>query len=232
MPICMAQEEIFFNDINVDKKEIIVARTISGLEFDADYIRVLPGQYIGYVAGSAETHFSYFHESRIANTWTFYKSIGLGNAFYHIRIYDGNPSGEYGSDPGSKVFRYEMSLDLKLEPRWYFDHRLRYRHNKSTRNNSGWFLSLPLTISTNLLRQPVDGINTQWFPEQLSISIIAPPTIGYRNSFAENWFIEASLGYIPYWTWWQKDFTVISAKQIGVFSADSFNSELKIAYTF
>jgi len=232
MPICMAQEEVFFNDINVDKKEIKVARTISGLGFDADFIRVLPGQYIGYIAGSVETHFSYFHESRIANTWTFYKSIGLGNAFYHIRIYDGNPSGGYGSDPGSKVFRYEMSLDLKLEPRWYFDHRLRYRHNKSTRNNSGWFLSLPLTISTNLLRQPVDGINTQWFPEQLSISIIAPPTIGYRNSFAENWFIEASLGYIPYWTWWQKDFTVISAKQIGVFSADSFNSELKIAYTF
>lgn len=233
MPICMAQEEVFFNDINVDKKEIKVARTISGLEFDADFIRVLPGQYMGYVAGSVETHISYFHENRIANNWTFNKSIGLGNSLFHYLIYEYNPSsGGYGYSMGSKVYQYELSLNLKLEPRWYFDQRLRYIHNKSTRNNSGWFLSLPLTLSTDLLRQPVAVINAHWVPEQFVVSIMAPPTIGYRNSFAKNFFFEINVGYIPYRAWWQNGLTITSAKQIGVFSADSFNSELKIAYTF
>jgi len=231
VPLCKAQEEIIFNNLHVDKHEIKVAKVIQGFEFSTDFIRVLPGRYEGYLFGSVETHFRYFHENRIANTWTLNKSVGLGNAFYRIYEYhcDGTP---WGYIQGDDVYQYTLSLDLKIEPRWYFDQRLRYRHNKKTRNNSGWFLSVPLTLSTNPYQQPVEGSPSQWLTEGLYINITAPLTIGYRNSFAKNWFLEVNAGYIPLRAWYYDGlFITKSARKIGAFSADSFNSELKIAYT-
>ena len=232
-PICNAQEEIIFNKQNIDKKDIKVSRTLQGLEFNMDFIRIFPGRYMGYKFGSIETHLNYFHESRIASTWTLFKSIGIGNTFYNKRIYNITAPSGYGSDVITEQYNYELSLNLKIEPRWYFDQRQRYRENKSTRNNTGWFLSLPLMFSTNLIQQPVAGSSAGWFPEKFTADIMAPPTIGYRNSFAENLFIEVSAGYIPVRSsFYNGAFYMRSAKKVGAFSADSFNSELKVAYTF
>lgn len=232
-PICNAQEEIIFNKQNIDKKDIKVSRTLQGLEFNMDFIRIFPGRYMGYKFGSIETHLNYFHESRIASTWTLFKSIGIGNTFYNKRIYNITAPSGYGSDVITEQYNYELSLNLKIEPRWYFDQRQRYRENKSTRNNTGWFLSLPLIFSTNLLQQPVPGSPAGWFPEKFTVNIMAPPTIGYRNSFAENLFIEVSAGYIPVRSsFYNGAFYMRSAKKVGAFSTDSFNSELKVAYTF
>jgi len=232
-PICNAQEEIIFNKQDIDKKDIKVSRTLQGLEFNMDFIRIFPGRYMGYKFGSIETHLNYFHESRIASTWTLFKSIGIGNTFYNKRIYNITAPSGYGSDVITEQYNYELSLNLKIEPRWYFDQRQRYRENKSTRNNTGWFLSLPLMFSTNLIQQPVAGSSAGWFPEKFTADIMAPPTIGYRNSFAENWFMEANVGYIPTRVWLRNgEFHMKSATKIGLFSADSFNSELKVAYTF
>ena len=232
-PICNAQEEIIFNKQDIDKKDIKVSRTLQGLEFNMDFIRIFPGRYMGYKFGSIETHLNYFHESRIASTWTLFKSIGIGNTFYNKRIYNITAPSGYGSDVITEQYNYELSLNLKIEPRWYFDQRQRYRENKSTRNNTGWFLSLPLMFSTNLIQQPVAGSSAGWFPEKFTVNIMAHPTIGYRNSFAENLFIEVSAGYIPVRSsFYNGAFYMRSAKKVGAFSADSFNSELKVAYTF
>ena len=232
-PICNAQEEIIFNKQDIDKKDIKVSRTLQGLEFNMDFIRIFPGRYMGYKFGSIETHLNYFHESRIASTWTLFKSIGIGNTFHNKRIYNITAPSGYGSDVITEQYNYELSLNLKIEPRWYFDQRQRYRENKSTRNNTGWFLSLPLMFSTNLIQQPVAGSPAGWFPEKFTVNIMAPPTIGYRNSFAENLFIEVSAGYIPVRSsFYNGAFYMRSAKKVGAFSADSFNSELKVAYTF
>ena len=232
-PICNAQEEIIFNKQDIDKKDIKVSRTLQGLEFNMDFIRIFPGRYMGYKFGSIETHLNYFHESRIASTWTLFKSIGIGNTFHNKRIYNITAPSGYGSDVITEQYNYELSLNLKIEPRWYFDQRQRYRENKSTRNNTGWFLSLPLMLSTNLIQQPVAGSPAGWFPEKFGLEIMAPPTIGYRNSFAENLFIEVSAGYIPVRSsFYNGAFYMRSAKKVGAFSADSFNSELKVAYTF
>ena len=232
-PICNAQEEIIFNKQNIDKKDIKVSRTLQGLEFNMDFIRIFPGRYMGYKFGSIETHLNYFHESRIASTWTLFKSIGIGNTFHNKRIYNITAPSGYGSDVITEQYNYELSLNLKIEPRWYFDQRQRYRENKSTRNNTGWFLSLPLMFSTDLIQQPVAGSPAGWFPEKFTVNIMAPPTIGYRNSFAENLFIEVSAGYIPVRSsFYNGAFYMRSAKKVGAFSADSFNSELKVAYTF
>ena len=39
-PICNAQEEIIFNKQDIDKKDIKVSRTLQGLEFNMDFIRI------------------------------------------------------------------------------------------------------------------------------------------------------------------------------------------------
>ena len=233
-PICNAQEEIIFNKQNIDKKDIKVSKTIQGLEFGMDFIRILPSSGKGgYEFGSMETHLNYFHESRITSTWTLNKSVGIANAFYRTLTNENILPGGYGSSTQVEKYFYNLTLQLKVEPRWYFDQRQRYRENKSTRNNTGWFLSLPLMLSTNLIQQPVAGSPAGWFPEKFGLEIMAPPTIGYRNSFAENLFIEVSAGYIPVRSsFYNGAFYMRSAKKVGAFSADSFNSELKVAYTF
>ena len=233
-PICNAQEEIIFNKQNIDKKDIKVSKTLQGLEFGIDFIRILPSSGKGgYEFGSMETHLNYFHESRIASTWTLNKSVGIANAFYRTLTNENILPGGYGSSTQVEKYFYNLTLQLKVEPRWYFDQRQRYRENKSTRNNTGWFLSLPLMFSTDLIQQPVAGSPAGWFPEKFTVNIMAPPTIGYRNSFAENLFIEVSAGYIPVRSsFYNGAFYMRSAKKVGAFSADSFNSELKVAYTF
>ena len=233
-PICNAQEEIIFNKQDIDKKDIKVSKTLQGLEFGIDFIRILPSSGKGgYEFGSMETHLNYFHESRIASTWTLNKSVGIANAFYRTLTNENILPGGYGSSTQVEKYFYNLTLQLKVEPRWYFDQRQRYRENKSTRNNTGWFLSLPLMLSTNLIQQPVAGSPAGWFPEKFGLEIMAPPTIGYRNSFAENLFIEVSAGYIPVRSsFYNGAFYMRSAKKVGAFSADSFNSELKVAYTF
>ena len=233
-PICNAQEEIIFNKQNIDKKDIKVSKTIQGLEFGMDFIRILPSSGKGgYEFGSMETHLNYFHESRITSTWTLNKSVGIANAFYRTLTNENILPGGYGSSTQVEKYFYNLTLQLKVEPRWYFDQRQRYRENKSTRNNTGWFLSLPLMLSTNLFQQPVVSSISGWFPEKFTVNIMAPPTIGYRNSFAENLFIEVSAGYIPVRSsFYNGAFYMRSAKKVGAFSADSFNSELKVAYTF
>ena len=233
-PICNAQEEIIFNKQNIDKKDIKVSKTLQGLEFGIDFIRILPSSGKGgYEFGSMETHLNYFHESRITSTWTLNKSVGIANAFYRTLTNENILPGGYGSSTQVEKYFYNLTLQLKVEPRWYFDQRQRYRENKSTRNNTGWFLSLPLMFSTDLIQQPVAGSPAGWFPEKFTVNIMAPPTIGYRNSFAENLFIEVSAGYIPVRSsFYNGAFYMRSAKKVGAFSADSFNSELKVAYTF
>ena len=124
-PICNAQEEIIFKIQNIGKKDIKVSRTLQGLEFNMDFIRIFPGRYMGYKFGSIETHLNYFHESRIASTWTLFKSIGIGNTFYNKRIYNITAPSGYGSDVITEQYNYELSLNLKIEPRWYFDQRQR-----------------------------------------------------------------------------------------------------------
>jgi len=228
--LCNAQEEVFFNNTNINKKDIKIEENISGIDFNTDLVRILPGQYMGLAAGSIETQINYFHENRIADTWSLYKSIGLSNSFYNSFIRIG--SDPYGYEQTETKYLYGMALELKIEPRWYFNYKSRYMGNMNTRNNSAWFLSLPLSISTNIMNQTPNG-GYQWITDNFNMSIISPLTIGFRNAFSKSCFIEASIGYIPLRAWFYNgNFLVKSADKIGLLSADSFNSEIKFGYTF
>jgi hypothetical protein len=232
LTLLSAQEEAFFNELNVDKSEIKISKQISGLIVDFDFVRLLPGTYMGLKAGSVETQISYFHENRIANTWSLFKSVGFGNSvFNRIEVID-DPN--HGYQPTTIYrYQYELTLNMRIEPRWYFSYKNRHVHQKKIINNTGWYLSLPLSVKTMLLHEPVNNLRKSWLPDGLNVNITAVPTIGYRNSFENRWLFEVNLGYIPYHIDFNgKQFFTNSARRIGYLSADSFNSEVKIAFTF
>jgi hypothetical protein len=229
----IAQDEIYFNNLDVDKKEIKVASQIRGIEFGNDFATLFPTRYYGYLSGSVETHLGIFHENRIGNIFTFNKYLGLNNAMYHIKVFDGSAEDNYVSYTDRKTYAYELSAELRLEPRWYFGLRSRYRHNQSVANNAGWFLSLPFTFTGDILYQPVYKNDDRWLADKLWLKLVSPPTLGYRSPLGKRLFLEASAGYIPIRLWYfDGEFLWRTASKIGAFSSDSFNFNIKVAYTF
>lgn len=240
--LCLAQKEIIFNDPAADKSQIKVAPSLMGVDFSFDPLMVFAPERSGRTFGTIETHLRFFHENRIANRWTLNKSIGFTNTFDRLpRLIEIPFEGgiAYGGS-GDYQYRYNLSLQMMVEPRFYFSYVNRYRNSKVTEHNSGWFLAFPLTVSTLLYQQPY-GLYTQSFSLQATL----PISIGYRKSLSKNLFFEANAGYFP-WTLsiWRgnvnypgetpinKTITTFKYQGYSHFSLNNFNAEIKIAYTF
>lgn len=233
--ICVAQEEIFFNDINIDKKDIKVNKKLHGFEFGLDVLRIFPSQYYARNFGSIVSSVNYFHENRIAQTMTLNKSIGFENSFYNQKLRNNNQTGNgYSSSAYSSEskFRYNMSIYAIVEPRWYFGHIRRYIEDKSIENNSGWFLSLPIVLSSNIV-QYHEIKQSSLYKVNFNFTVAIGPNIGYRSSLSENWFFEASLGYTPInFRYNDTDIYGLLRSRLPseILTLDSYRSELKIAY--
>lgn len=229
-----AQREVFFNELDVDNSEIKISSKVTGLDFNLDYMRLLPEKYLGLKMGSIESRVNFFHENRIANTLSLYKSVGLVNSAFNKMVIADFPDPSFGVDNHSDYkYQYELSLNLRIEPRWYFDYKYRHRNNKNVRNNSGWYLSLPISANTLLLHEPVNFDQDGWIPEQLTLTIKTPPTIGFRNAFSDRWFFEMNLGYLPFHFGVNGGrFFKSDTRQNSLFSASNFNSEIKVAFVF
>lgn len=176
---CFSQKEIVLNDVTVSRKSI-KARNVQGATFSFNPLLLAANL-------SIETNLSYFHENTLGSTWTLYKSIGVSNSMYKAeQLYlAGNLLG------GAEKHFYNLSLQADIEPRWYFTLRNRYFNHKQTLNNSGFYLSLPLTIYTNLLDrfQVKSQTNGQTPLQHFSIKTYIAPTIGYRYTVNANLFL-------------------------------------------
>lgn len=234
--ICVAQEEVFFNDINIDKKDVKVSEKLHGFEFGIDAIRILPSFYSARNFGSIVSNINYFHENRIAQTLTLHKSIGFENSFYNQRLINANDQSEseYSTSGYSHVskFRYNMSINAIVEPRWYFGHIRRYVEDKSTENNSGWYLSLPIALQSNIVQyRELEQDNL--FKEKYNFIVAIGPNIGYRKSLSGNWFLEASFGYTPiHYRFNDTNAYGFRRSRLAsdMLNIDSYSTKLKIAY--
>ncbi|MFM2290427.1 MAG: hypothetical protein RIS29_240 [Bacteroidota bacterium] len=227
-----AQEEITFNNLNVQSKEIQATKTVSGIEWGVNPFRTLNWGYQGKESGSVETHLHYFHESRLAGTWTLMKSIGLINSY--VKITESVLNADLSSTTESSEFVYRMDAEAKLEPRWYFDARARYRHNKSILNNTGWFLAAPLTMTTPLLYEPFSrGYNQRWTPEKLALYNNIYLGIGYRWACSKHFLIETHVQHLFVQSLlYDGHFDAHLFTQSGILYAPSVAAEIKAAYTF
>ena len=226
-----AQEEITFNNLNVQSNEIQATKTVSGFSFGINPNAIIGQNYFGYLTGSLETHLRYFHENRLGGTFTLNKAIGLVNS--NARTTELIIKDDYSAYSGKTVYNYKLGIEVLLEPRWYCDARARYRHNKSILNNTGWFVSIPFTMNMTLLNEPLLGHNNSWTPEPYVLYASLPLGIGYRKAFSDHWMVEGTISQSFFRSYYYDGhFELRSINRIGLFSDEGLNSELKVAYTF
>jgi len=190
----LAQKEVYFN---TTKSEDIKVESMHGIE---TRLSLLPSEYISKLFSfpnnfNGSFYIGYFNEKRIADCWTLNTTIGFQNIAlktYNLQFISDSINGNYIGVVGSKT-AYSLMLEAGIEPRWYYGYKNRYRIGKA-RLNSGWYLSFPLTIRTNILQTPEPLLNQGWFPKYLSGSLILTPTLGYKQAISDRFFFESSLG--------------------------------------
>ena len=188
-----AQKEVFFDTLKV--KDIKVQQ-MQGIEIGSGLYP--PNIFMILSAGLKENTIpitiSYFNEKRIASTWTLISRIKLQNNLSNSPVftYDSiNHSYEFSSNSPHKT-TYSLELGVEIEPHWYFGYKSRYQLGKA-QLNSGWYLSLPLQLSSTL-------IDTFKYPQPENLivnnnlaNLTLSPTIGYRHSVSKQLFFEANL---------------------------------------
>src|SRR5659263_282413 len=194
-----AQKEIYFYNTNL--KDIKVA-SMRGLEISMGYdpFAFFRSSYLNNNSFNIPLTMSYFSEKRIAPSWTLTSRIGLTHNFIKQAEYVNYPDSVIINDStyhyfNQKIdgyqFGYLLTLNLEIEPRWYFNFKNRFQKGHA-KLNSGWFVSLPVSINTLL-------INTYKWPESensfynnfknygnLNVSLL----VGYRQAITKNWFLE------------------------------------------
>jgi hypothetical protein len=90
-------------------------------------------------------------------------------------------------------FEYQLSLGINVEPRWYFSFKNRTQRG-TTKLNSGWFLSLPVSVSTILINtykpEVPPGMNYD-FKSYCSFGLSG--VLGFRQAISKQWFLEGDL---------------------------------------
>lgn len=227
--ISSAQEEITFNNLQTQSKDILATKTVSGIALSSYPFRPFNIGYPGRINGSIEFSADYFHENRLSGNWTLYKSIGLSQSFLRIEESAGFP---VAYSTGKILTMYQMHVEAQLEPRWYFDNRLRYRHNKSTLNNTGWFLAAPLSLDVPLLLEPHAGsYNQSWIPDKFNLHSNLYLTLGYRQALTKHFMVEASAQQLIIHSLLYDGHTDIHAFSRSPY-APSYRIEIKAAYCF
>ncbi len=188
-----AQKEVFFDTLKI--KDIKVQQ-MQGVEIGSG---LYPTNIFMNLSSSIKDNtipivISYFNEKRIASTWTLISRIKLQNNLSNspVSSYDSiNHSYQFDSNSHYQT-TYSLELGVEIEPRWYFGYKSRYQLGKA-QLNSGWYLSLPLQLSTTL-------INTYKYPQPENLityknlaNLTLAPTIGYRQSVSKQLFFEANL---------------------------------------
>lgn len=213
-----AQQEVYFNDTNLDRKDIQVEKTIQGVTVESEFISMTRLNSMR----SFPLNACYFREDRIAPLISMYTYAGLQNQFNRTKSIHIDEDGyEVVSEHFSQHY-YNLSVFIGTELRWYFDFRQRYIKNRQTVNNSGWFASIPFTFYTVLYTQSETESRTAHF--ELAAKI------GYRYAFNEHWHIEASLSYIPARIGFYN--TIGCSFETSNNLKDMFRLELKAAYVF
>jgi hypothetical protein len=180
MPV-WGQKEVFFS---ITPKDSIKVESLHGISIGTGInllssIRNFTSDYKSY---SLPLEINYFYEKCIAASWTLTSSVSLSsNTLYRSHFYLSN--GDYVDHS----LYYGLGLGVSITPSWYLGYKRRYQAGKASLN-SGWYLSLPLGASTNLLNIPSIPVNY--------VGIGAGLALGYRQAISKQWFLDGSVSLI------------------------------------
>jgi hypothetical protein len=189
-----AQKEVFFNTA---KPEDIKVESMQGFEIgSAINTSSLFSPYYSYGKEFAiPISIGYFNEKRIAPSWTLTTRISLDqsliNTAHYILMKDSfirNDSmyHSYIQKLDHYKLEYRLNLGISVEPRWYFGFKNRYQIGHA-KLNSGWFLSLPFSISTTLINTyKPDLVNIYSLNYKTYCSLGLSPTLGFRQAVSNH----------------------------------------------
>jgi len=188
-----AQKQTYFSDKSIDSISISTMQGVQiGTSTSLNKISINGGE-IGY-----------FNELRLASSLSLILSGNIACSSKIIKSFTYNYD-ENGYIIGSNLnYTTAINLIVGAEPRWYFSYKNRYIKGRNTKLNTGFYFSLPVTLSTNPFIKE--------YPFRLNF--FAAVSFGYRQAIANNFFVEPSvnLAGLPY--------------------SQSFNLAIKAAYTF
>ncbi len=214
--VAFAQKEVYFTTI---KSEDVKVRPLQGIEINSMYNFGFPlnDLFVGY-----------FNEIRLGYNTTLIASAGVRNSIFKQSHFQFN--GESYVRTGEYFTALSFRLQMAIEPRWYWGFKKRFESGTATLN-SGWFLSLPISIEPFFITTPDGDINKSWIPntnyESSSFSI----TIGYRQALSERFFFEGQGGVSYLMSWYNNQGVNLQIPQY-VSTEISPYIKLKAAYTF
>jgi len=188
-----AQKEVYFN---TTKPEDIKVASMQGIDIESGLNPISIINNLKYQSKSWNIPLSigYFNEKRIASTWTLLYKVKLMNSFSNTPVisYD-SINHSYGFDNNSPYkAEYSLGIGISFEPRWYFSYKKRYQLGMA-KLNSGWFLSLPLSLNSTLINTFKFPQDVYWSSFKNIGSISLAPIIGYRNSVTKQLFLEGNI---------------------------------------
>ena len=195
-----AQKEVYFN---TTKPEDIKVESMHGFEIgSAINASSLFNPYYSYGQSfGIPLSMGYFNEKRINPSWTLTTRIGLGHGFmnlaHYIFVKDSFPMNDTIQHFISQKFdhykfEYSLSIGISVEPRWYFGYKKRYQIGHA-KLNSGWFLSLPFSVSTTLINTyKPDWVDIYSSNFRTYCSLDLTPTLGFRQAISNHWFLEGN----------------------------------------
>lgn len=186
------------NAVTVDtlKTKNIIVESLRGVEigssiYPADIYNNLINNF---KISNTPVTIAYFNEKRIASTCTLISRFKLlGNILYSpVRMSDTIPNGYGSQNDLSYQNTYSLGVGIDVEPRWYYGFKKRYLEGEA-QLNSGWFLSIPLSLSGTLINTYKMPYYT-YLPKYRNIALLAiAPTIGCRYAITKELFIEGNL---------------------------------------
>jgi len=195
-----AQKEVYFNTA---KPEDIKVESMQGIDIESSFspISIINNLTYQSKSGSFPLSIGYFNEKRIASCWTLTTRIWFNNNFIKIPQYisDNDPANfndtmYYSTSQtiDSYKFVYRLYLGISIEPRWYFSYKNRYTMGRANLN-SGWFLSLPVSIGVTIINTYKQPVSEYWSKQTNYGGLVFSPVLGYRQAISNHLFLEGDI---------------------------------------
>lgn len=134
----------------------------------------------------------YFKELRLGRTFTltFSGNVIVARVPVSYNFVSVDSTGNYyGGEINNINYGAGFFLGASVEPRWYFDYIKRSVNFRNTKLNSGFFLNMPLSVTTGLINPSQDlPYGSNFF----NLNPYIEPGIGYRYATGKNFFLEAN----------------------------------------
>lgn len=194
-----AQKEVYFTST---PKDSIKVQSMHGIEIESgiSLYKLFNPYDSNDNSFGVPLYTGYFNEKRIAPSWTLITRIGLNHNFGNLAHYkivkDSVPINDSihyfnAQKLDHYKFEYQLNLGIVIEPRWYLGYKNRYLSG-NTKLNSGWFLSLPLSVSTNLINTYKPDIYNGLLSYKTLCSYGVTSVVGYRQAISKQWFLEGN----------------------------------------